>query len=94
MVSEERLKKYLEKTKNALEKVDILAPRRSHLYPVAQDFLKMAVSYYSDAEHFFEEEQLDDAFACVNYAHGWLDAGARIGLFETGGDDELFTLAR
>ncbi len=94
MVSHERLRDYLDRTKKALEKVVIVAPEQSHLYPVAQDFLKMAVSYYSDAEHFCKEGQPDDAFACVNYAHGWLDAGARLGLFETGGDDTLFTLAR
>ncbi len=94
MVSDERLRDYLDKTKRALEKVDIIAPKRSHLYPIAHDFLKMAISYYSDAEHFYKKNDPDDAFACVNYAHGWLDAGARIGLFETDGDDSLFTLAR
>ena len=33
-----------------------------------------------------------NAYGCINYAHGWLDAGARLGLFETGGDNRLFTL--
>ena len=32
------------------------------------------------------------AFAALNYAHGWLDAGARIGLFDVGHDSELFTV--
>jgi len=92
MVSEKRVKKYLSKTKEALDKVDLTAPKRSHNFKIAKDFLEMAVSYYSDAEHFLENDELDDAFACVNYAHGWLDAGARLGLFDTGGDDQLFTL--
>ncbi len=93
MVSEERVKRYLKKTKTALDKIDINSPKRSHLRNIAEDFLKMAECYYSDAVHFFEEEKLDDSFACVNYAHGWLDAGARLGLFDTGEDDILFTLA-
>lgn len=92
MVSEERVKEYLSKTKKAIDKVEITAPERSHLFKVAKDFLEMAVSYYSDGEHFFEKGDLENAFACVNYAHGWLDAGARLGLFDTGQDDELFTL--
>ncbi len=93
MVSEERVKRYLQKTKRALDKVKITPPHRSHLRKVAEDFLEMAECYYSDALHFFEEEKLEDSFACVNYAHGWLDAGARLGLFDTGEDDMLFTLA-
>ena len=40
-----------------------------------------------------EKGDLVNAFASVNYAHGWLDAGARLGLFDVGLDDKLFTLA-
>jgi hypothetical protein len=52
----------------------------------------MARSYLDDAKEFARKGQLANAFACVNYAHGWLDSGARIGLFDVGGDDQLFTL--
>lgn len=52
----------------------------------------MAKAYYSDALHFYENDDYVSAFACVNYAHAWLDAGARIGLFDVGTDDNLFTL--
>ena len=58
----------------------------------ADDYLKMARAYFEDAEHFFETGDRINAFACVNYAHGWLDAGARLGLFDVGQDDQLFTL--
>jgi hypothetical protein len=60
---------------------------------VAEDFLAMARAYFRDAEHFAAKEDLANAFACVNYAHGWLDAGARLGFWDVGGDDQLFTLA-
>jgi hypothetical protein len=52
----------------------------------------MATSYYSDALHFRSVGDFINAFASVNYAHGWLDCGARIGLFDVGEDDKLFTL--
>lgn len=93
MVDEGRVREYLKKTETALDKVEITVPDRSHHSKIAKDFFNMAESYYEDAVHFFENDDLDNAFACVNYAHGWLDAGARLGLFDTGGDDELFTLA-
>jgi len=94
MVSKERVEDYISKTKKALDKIEIVQPERSHLFDVAQDFLEMAESYYKDAKHFNKNGDLDTAFACINYAHGWLDAGARLGLFDTGGDDRLFTLAK
>ena len=52
----------------------------------------MAERYYSDAKHFAEKGDKVTAFAALNYAHGWLDAGARLGLFDVGEDDSLFTL--
>ena len=53
----------------------------------------MAKAYYDDALHFKSKNDLIRSLACVNYAHGWLDAGARLGLFEVDADDKLFTLA-
>ena len=89
----EKCKKDLETTRKALEKVRIAVPLRSHYRKAAEDFLNMAQSYFSDAKHFFENGDIVNAFASVNYAHGWLDAAARLGLFDVGLDDKLFTLA-
>lgn len=80
-------------TERALEKATIAVPERSHLRKVAEDFVGMARSYYQDAKHFRDRGEFDKALANVNYAHGWLDAGARLGLFDVGGDDRLFTLS-
>ncbi len=52
----------------------------------------MANRYYEDAKHFEKKGDKLTAFAALNYAHGWLDAGARLGLFDVGGDSELFTV--
>jgi hypothetical protein len=80
-------------TERALAKATIAAPKRSHLRKVAEDFVSMAQAYCKDAKHFRDKGELDKALANINYAHGWLDAGARLGLFDVGGDDQLFTLS-
>jgi hypothetical protein len=80
-------------TERALGKLLIRVPERSHLRKIAEDFLTMARAYHDDAKHFRENGELDKALATANYAHGWLDAGARLGLFDVGGDDQLFTLS-
>jgi uncharacterized protein len=80
-------------TQQALEKAAIAVPKRSHLRKVAEDFVGMARAYYEDAKHFRDKGEFEKALANVNYAHGWLDAGARLGLFDVGEDDHLFTLS-
>ena len=92
VITEEKIRKYLSITKAALDKLKISAPERSFGRKMADDFLNMATSYYKDAVHFAKKGDLVNAFASVNYAHGWIDCGARIGIFDASGDDRLFTL--
>jgi Uncharacterized protein conserved in archaea len=92
VITEEKIDRYLDITQRALDKIKIAAPERSYNRKLADDFLNMAISYHNDAKHFRESGDLVTAFAAVNYAHGWLDCGARIGLFDVGEDDVLFTL--
>ncbi len=92
VLSQERVEKYIALTSEALSKLSIAAPERSFNRKLAEDFLQMARSYFDDAKDFARKGDLVNAFACVNYAHGWLDSGARIGLFDVGCDDRLFTL--
>ena len=84
---------YFDLTRKALKKIKVVAPERSHLHKVAVDFKAMAESYFKDAQHFRKQDDWPRALGAVYYAHAWLDAGARLGLFDVGGDDELFTLA-
>jgi len=93
-ISPAKVEKYLSITDRALKKARIIAPEPSHLREVAEDFFDMAKRYYEDAKHFRGNGDLVNAFAAVNYAHGWLDAGARLGLFDVDGDSKLFTLVR
>ena len=92
IIGPEKIERYLGTTKAALDKLRIASPERSFGRKMAEDFLNMASSYYNDAVHFAGSGDLVNAFASVNYAHGWIDCGARIGLFDTFGDDRLFTL--
>ena len=91
-VTPEKITKYLETTRRALEKVKVIAPPRSFAARMADNFLDMARRYYEDARHSHAAGDDVQAFAQVNYAHGWLDAGARLGIFDVGQDDVLFTL--
>lgn len=91
-ITEEKLKKYFDITGKALKKAKIAAPKGTHLFNAANDFLSMANNYYSDAKHFQQKNDFVNAFAALNYAHGWLDAGARIGLFDVKHDSKLFTV--
>jgi len=58
----------------------------------AEEIIEMVENYISDARHFFEEKKdLVNAFAALNYAHGWLDCGVRTRVFDVH-DDKLFTV--
>ena len=91
-ITDEKIDRYLDITGRALAKLKVVTPARSFGKRLADDFLNMANSYYSDAKHFRANGDLVTAFAAVNYAHGWIDCGARIGLWDVEGDDQLFTL--
>ncbi len=94
MTSTELLDKYLRLTTEALARVRPSVPGRSFLQGAARDFLTMARAYLADARHFQERGDLERALAAVSYAHGWLDAGVRLGLLDGGEDDTRFTLFR
>tara|TARA_Y100000310_G_scaffold345863_1_gene471725 strand:- start:3380 stop:3676 length:297 start_codon:yes stop_codon:yes gene_type:complete len=90
IITPEKLAKYFSITKEALDMArDKLDSTRIEQ---AEDFFDMAERYYQDANHFFKDKSdAVLAFAALNYAHGWLDAGARIGLFKVT-DSRLFTI--
>jgi hypothetical protein len=91
-ITPEKLKKYFDVTGRALKKVKIAPEKRVSWKESAEDFLDMAARYFNDAKHFEQKGDIVTAFAALNYAHGWLDAGARLGLFDVDHDDTLFTI--
>lgn len=91
--SEKKLDKYFDVTGKALAKVRVLSGKISiDAKSSAEEFLDMARRYYEDAHYFRKKGDNLTAFAALNYAHGWLDAGARLGLFDVDGDNVLFAV--
>ena len=89
-ITDEKLEKYFKITKEAWEKAKA-SGNRTDLAEERKDFLDMIERYISDAEHFNKKGDKVNSFAALNYAHGWLDAGARIGIFDVH-DARLFTV--
>ena len=76
-----RVEKYLEKAKPLfvnLKKKDVEGIDEKTL----QHFHDMAMAYYNDALHFYEECDYINSLAALEYAEGWLDAGAALGVFD------------
>jgi uncharacterized protein len=88
------LEKYLALTDEALARVRPGAPARSFLAGASDDFLSMARAYLADARHFLAAGDRERALAAASYAHGWLDAGVRLGILDGGEDADRFTLFR
>ncbi|MCK9212422.1 MAG: DUF357 domain-containing protein [Ignavibacteriaceae bacterium] len=88
-ITKDKLERYFEITGKALKMCEIAMDKKRH--KEAKDFFDMASRYYSDAGHFMKHNDYVLAFGALNYAHGWLDAGARIGLFDVH-DSTLFTV--
>lgn len=89
-ITKQKLLKYFEITESALAMAKSSADRLN-MPKERTDFIDMIERYVSDAHHFEEKKDFINAFAALNYAHGWLDAGARLGLFDVH-DSRLFTV--
>ncbi len=85
-----RAEKYINLEEEALLLIRIAVPADSALYIIAEDFLKMAHDYYSDAKSFFNKGDGLNCISAVNYSYGWLDAGVRLGILTGSGDHRLF----
>jgi hypothetical protein len=57
----------------------------------AKEIIKMVSCYISDSKHFEKKGDFVNAFGAIYYAHGWLDCGARLKIFDVN-DDKLFTI--
>lgn len=93
-ITKERLAKEFKVTGSALELAKAKRVKQSDakLEAAAYEFLDMAERYFDDANHFSEKGDLATAFGCLNYAHGWLDAGAKLGFWDVKGRNDLFVV--
>ncbi len=89
LVTKEKLEKYFEITEKALQitKKNINKTKQKE----AEEIIEMVSNYLADAKYFKTEKRLVDSFAAINYAHGWLDCGVRLGIFKVK-DDKLFAI--
>lgn len=90
IITKKKLEHYFDLTGKAL-KMAKKSGNRTSLADERDDFLDMIQRYYDDARHFDEKGDIVNAFAALSYAHGWLDAGARLGIFDVH-DSRLFTV--
>ena len=88
-ITSEKLEKYFKITFAALEKVKKKIIRWKE--KEAEEIIDMASNYISDAEYFKKKGDFVNAFAALNYAHGWIDSGVRLGIFNVK-DRKLFTI--
>ena len=88
-ITKEKIEKYKTLTSKALGivKKSIIKGKESE----AKEIINMVSNYLSDSKFFEEKQDFVNAFAALNYAHGWLDSGVRLGIFDVK-DDRLFTI--
>jgi len=88
-ITKEKLNKYFNITETALTQVkeNIISGKEEQ----AKEIIEMVENYISDAKHFEKQGEFINCFAALNYAHGWLDSGVRLDIFNVK-DDKLFTI--
>ncbi len=88
-ITKEKLERYFDLTERGLTEVkrNIIEGKEGE----AEEIVGMVENYVSDARHFEGKGDWVNAFAALAYAHGWLDSGVRLGIFDVS-DDELFTI--
>ena len=88
-ITPEKVKKYRDITSKALKlaKRSIVKGKEKE----ATEIIEMVSNYLSDSEYFEKNSDLVNAFAALNYTHGWLDCGVRLGVFNVN-DDRFFTV--
>jgi len=88
-ITTQKIKKYSELTSTALKQIkkNIIKGRESS----AKEIIEMVSNYLSDAKYFEQKGDFVNAFAALNYAHGWIDSGVRLGVFDVD-DNRLFTI--
>lgn len=88
-ITKQKIEKYFNLTEKALKEVKKNIIKGKEKY--AKEIIDMVSNYLSDARHFEKKKDFVNCFAALNYAHGWLDAGVRLDIFDVK-DDKLFTV--
>lgn len=88
-ITKESLANYRKITDKAFDivKKNIVKERKDE----AKKIFEMVECYLSDSKHFEKQGDLINSFGAIYYAHGWIDCGVRLGIFDVH-DDKLFTV--
>jgi hypothetical protein len=89
---EEKTTRYERLLQEALEAMDVAVSQGTPLGDGAAEFETLARAYLEDGQHFRANGDPVNALAAFSYGHAWLDAGARMGLFDVPAESELFTV--
>ncbi len=88
-ISQKKLDRYFSITQEAFDIVKKSVIKGKEAY--AKEIFDMVKNYISDANYFKKTNEWTLAFAALNYAHGWIDSGVRLDVFNVD-DDRLFTI--
>ena len=88
-ITKQKIEKYSSLTSRALEIAKKSIAKSKDIE--AREIILMVECYLSDAKHFEKNNDYVNSFACLNYAHGWLDSGARLKIFDVS-DNKIFTV--
>jgi len=88
-ITKEKIEKYYKLSSKAL-KIAKKAVAKGKETQSKEIFL-MVECYLSDSKHFEKQGDYINAYGALNYAHGWLDCGARLKIYNVT-DNKLFTI--
>lgn len=88
-ISLEKIEKYFKITEKALKLASKAIAKNKK--KEALEIIEMVSCYLRDSKYFKDKGDFVNAFAAINYAHGWLDSGARLKIFNVR-DTKLFTI--
>jgi len=88
----EKVERYERLLAEALDVAEPTSAAGTPLEGVADEFAGMARAYLEDGRHFAADGDPVNALAAFSYGHAWLDAGARLGVFDVPDGGSLFAV--
>tara|TARA_Y100000310_G_scaffold340594_1_gene436970 strand:- start:312 stop:590 length:279 start_codon:yes stop_codon:yes gene_type:complete len=88
-ITKQKIEKYYDLTSKAIKiarKAVVKSKQKQ-----AEEIFVMVEAYLSDSQYFKEKKDFINAYGALNYAHGWLDCGARLKIYKVK-DNKLFTI--
>ncbi|HOL42162.1 MAG TPA: DUF357 domain-containing protein [Methanospirillum sp.] len=85
------LNEYASLLKTSINEIVLLNRQGSPYHILGSEILQMIRSYLQDSEFFFNNGDMVNQYASLVYAHGWMNAGAYLGLYDLSGDSISYT---